>query len=1151
MPKVLKLHEQGTSGEDWFRSAPYGRVEVEQIQDPAGSRRQIVSIPSPFARMTVVDTALRFVADKASKNGERLHGKTIHHQIVSDFLDTAEAFFNFPNIKDNSYIFVYNLEDSIEELILSPEEGHRLLGETIRLFILDDPHHFSKEINPNLYFLVHKGKILGSTSPFSIFTPPVIHDKERDEKAGKIKFDAYTLFDNNYIPLFERDIEFQKYLIGLFKLNPNLKSACKSLHEYIEVNLEQLRYLKSTELIDFRETIEESKFEKLFEDLDSGTPNQWVSVNGVVLKKRKVDLKSIQEKSSFIVQSEIYPLKFPNEPIPMALQNDFSKQGAIYTSGFWNPKTKVPYYNPTPIENRVLPDNTIKYPYLTVNDILESHIYRLPYTINFQNYFNGNLRSRNENAYSYLLPIKREYFNFFNMEELQRNITIEEGILESVIVRLRIPIRGGEVFFEKTYKKPTLTKRQDHLPEEIQGLVREVQFGLAIHPFVKANELSPDLENITIPYSVHVIDTEPKENVLLSFLSTKSSGEVQVLKETLKREKIKQIDSKIYRLEKQFDYIEVSFSSGSGLIIPFFKKHNGGKKFSFSVDFGTTNTHIEVLEPGSKHPVPFEIKTDELQYHSLHLNNDNLTIPELKRLPVEDFYPDILGKNSESDCSFPQRTVIAERMNLSGFQEILYSPLDLHIPFLYEKIKINREFYEIYSNLKWSPFEESADNNLKNEIRIEKFLEEIILLIQAKVLINNGDLKETEIFWFYPSSMTIAKKNKLKKIWNKLYLKYISTEIKNLILLSESIAPFYYYKNTNKVSASAKNVVSIDIGGGTTDIVIFKDNSPELITSFKFASNALFGDGYGGSLSNNGFIIEFSGNIETILENNSVKDLRDIFHTIRESNHSEDLIAFFFSLDENKTLKNKNISIRFSEKLSNNREFKFVFFVYYTAIIYHIARLMKAKNLEMPGHLTFSGMGSKAINLVSDDDGTLSELSQIIFEKVYGKKYEGYSLEIIKAENPKEVTCKGALFIREDRVNLNNLDHIKVIHLGTEEDILLSENSMKYGEKTSDIEKSVISEINNFYDFLISVHQNGFNLERYLDINIKNLPLYLKALGKDQRDLITFLREGLNLKSKEQISENEEIEETFFFYPLVGALNHLSYHIATKFKKLR
>ncbi len=1153
MPKVLKLHEQGVSQEDWFRSNPYGKGEIEQIEDPAGNRRQIVSVPSPFARMAIVDSALRFVNEKSGSSLDKLHGKTIYHQIISDFLDVGEAFFNYPNIKDFCNILVWNIEESIEELINSKDEGHRILGETLDLYIKDDKYNFSNNKNSSIFLLIYKGKIIGSTSPISLFASPNISDKEREDKSNKIKFDTYSLFDFTYIPLYERETEYQKYIISLFKLYPEFKSKFKSLWDYIEINIEKHKFNRNTDFLDFIDKIDKQKFDKQFEDLDTGVPNQWVEINDVILKKRKIDLLSIQEKSSFIINSTVFSSKFPNQIIPMALQNDFTQSNSIYTSGVWNPKTRVPYSVSTPIEDRTLPDNLIKYPYLTVNDFLESSIIRIPYEINSQKYFNGNLKSRQDFSYSYLLPIKDTYFNYFSIEDLKKNLIIEEGILESVSVRLKIPIRDGEVTFEKIYKKPSSTRKSEIVSDENQGIVKELNFGIAIHPFIKLQENISTNENICIPYNIHLIDAEQKENISLKFLSVENNNiEVKPIKNVLKREKIKQVDSRIFRLETSFNIIELKFSNSiQGLIIPIFKNHIGGKKYFFSVDFGTTNTHIEVLEPNSKHPVPFEIKQDELQYHTLHLNNDNLTIPELKRIPTEDFYPDLLGKNLDTDCNFPQRTVIAERSNLLGEEEILYAPLDMHIPFLYEIIKINKDFYELYSNLKWANFDEDSNNSLKNELRIEKYLEEIVLLIQAKVLLNNGDLNETQIYWFYPSSMTIAKKNKLKKIWNRLFTKYISSSLNNLILLSESIAPFYYYKNTNRVSASSQNVVSIDIGGGTTDIVIFKNNKPELITSFKFASNSLFGDGYGGSLINNGFNIEFSGGIETILENNQVRDLRDIFYSIRDLNHSEDLIAFFFSLDENKSLKEKNISIRFAEKLSNNREFKFVFFVYFTSIIYHIAKLMKAKDLEMPGHLTFSGMGSKAINLVSDDDGTLANLCKIIFELIYNKKYENYSLNIIKAESPKEVTCKGGLYIKEEKEVLQDIDHLKVIHLGTVEDIIISENTMKYKDRDSNLENSVVQEINNYYEFILSIHNGGYNLERNLDINIKNLNLYFKALGKDQRELVTYLRDGLNIKSKEQIGENEDIEETFFFYPLVGAINNLAYHIATKFKKLR
>ena len=155
MAKVLKLHEQGISSEDWFKSNPYGRGEIDQIEDPAGGKRQIVSVPSPFARMSVVDTALRFVTEKSKNHLSNLHGKSIHHQITSDFLDTAEAFFNFPNIKEHCKIIYWNTEDAISELIQSKDDGHKLLGETLDLFMKDTPEEFNKEKNPGLFFLIY------------------------------------------------------------------------------------------------------------------------------------------------------------------------------------------------------------------------------------------------------------------------------------------------------------------------------------------------------------------------------------------------------------------------------------------------------------------------------------------------------------------------------------------------------------------------------------------------------------------------------------------------------------------------------------------------------------------------------------------------------------------------------------------------------------------------------------------------------------------------------------------------------------------------------------------------------------------------------------------------------------------------------------
>ena len=89
----------------------------------------------------------------------------------------------------------------------------------------------------------------------------------------------------------------------------------------------------------------------------------------------------------------------------------------------------------------------------------------------------------------------------------------------------------------------------------------------------------------------------------------------------------------------------------------------------------------------------------------------------------------------------------------------------------------------------------------------------------------------------------------------KAYLKYFSisatsihdleinqNEIleRNLIELPESTA-FLYYKYDRSYKDVINNLVSIDIGGGTTDIVFVEDGNTKYVTSFRFAANSVFG----------------------------------------------------------------------------------------------------------------------------------------------------------------------------------------------------------------------------------------------------------------------------------------------------------------------
>ena len=74
--------------------------------------------------------------------------------------------------------------------------------------------------------------------------------------------------------------------------------------------------------------------------------------------------------------------------------------------------------------------------------------------------------------------------------------------------------------------------------------------------------------------------------------------------------------------------------------------------------------------------------------------------------------------------------------------------------------------------------------------------------------------------------------------------------------------------------ASVTNIVTIDIGGGTTDIVVADTNDVKCITSMRFAADAIFGNSLiaiqNGSL--NGIIKQFKDDFITKL--NGLDDLQ-------------------------------------------------------------------------------------------------------------------------------------------------------------------------------------------------------------------------------------------------------------------------------------
>jgi hypothetical protein len=361
--------------------------------------------------------------------------------------------------------------------------------------------------------------------------------------------------------------------------------------------------------------------------------------------------------------------------------------------------------------------------------------------------------------------------------------------------------------------------------------------------------------------------------------------------------------------------------------------------------------------------------------------------------------------------------------------------------------------------------------------------------------------------------------------------------------MSESFAPFYHYYHKENVRPHDRPAVNIDIGGGTTDIVIYQSEDPVLLTSFRFAANSIFGDGYGSTSAANGFIQHFEDKVRESLSNTKAGALTHIYDVIKQKNSkSVELIEFFFSLEENKTIKDNRIPLSFSRMLAEGTEFKLVFIFFYSAIIYHIARLMKARGLAIPEFITFSGNGSKVIRLAGggNDLGALIGYTKVIFGEVYGTE-QVPQMEFRLTSNPKEITCKGGLECT-DISRFESLEQqILVTLAGTDGSTTVPPATLKYTELQNDsVVSAVVGEVSAFIDLFFSL--NGrYNYWQYFGIDGKNFGEYKEVLkSRLKSDLIDGIRQKMV-----DVEGNADVPvtETLFFYPLIGGINRLAYSI--------
>lgn len=1138
MAKVFRL---GTTGNntltDWSSNNtafPYNKARRDSIKDPNGEKSsiEITSIPSPFARIDLVKNAFREVCSPSpSDNQVHLDGTSIYHKIVSDTLDVGQIFFNIDNFSNQVEIIRWDKKTEISALTNSVSPGHQCYASTLETYLAADSATYNFGANFDaIYLLNYKGgnnmlDIIGATSPATLFFSSANDLSYVDLVNGQDK-----PFDNELLPLYGRDPQYIKFWFYFRSIIPNFALLFPEIDTYLTMTYSAIAdpSLKNS-------LLNPAGLVNLFGPIPIRQGD--VEVNISVLGFPLLKLVDHQFQSDFEIDpnSEVI-LDRDIQKLPLVLPITSGKyQGLYYVKDTWGIKNMAPYCDSNDWETRSLPHDGTKYPFLTVSDFLEDTIIEIPHALNKKDYFDGNFNSSNSKL-SYLLPLKNLFFEFFTIDDViyGRNgvkmIEMKELAGNGISVTLRIPIKGNTQISYVEYSRLYFRDIKPDIMQNKGSILTGEDFTAFIMPNIRFSNLEEAY------YNVGCISTYSKNYNLEFYKGQTHLANADIRSNCRNENGQEKYKCRTYTIAKEiFDYISVNVQNATGVIIPILKKQISTDSYDFAIDLGTSYTHIEYRKHNDRVINAFSYdESDNLISHvfkpSFFKDNGRLKQDDLlveNTLLKKDFLPDSIGGDSKGinrnkqSYYFPNRTVLSCANNIN-WEKVIYPFEFVNIPLTYDK-EPSLLYNKFNFNIKWG---KDKDINV-----ISSYIDCLMLMIRNKVLLNNGKLSDTQLTWFYPTSMSPKRRSLLRNVWNDAYTKYFGA-IGAMNEMTESSAPVQYY--FNKI-AETTDIVSIDIGGGTTDIAFASNKRVNYVTSVRFASNALFENSYSPLDITNGIIDCYKDEFGELIA--GIIDLKEVFN--EESNQNPvNMASFLFSLRNNVNASDINPQeIDLDSKLERDEDFKIAFILFYTSIIYHVAQVIKVKGFEMPRHLVFSGNGSNVIKIISSDVNILTKYTRLIFEEVLGREYDK-PLQLIgldQGSNPKEATCKGGLLI-------SNIDNV-----GNEENIILRatgddvvDKELEYKDVDQEYLGKTVDSVKSFFDFILNHINKKFNLDDNFGVSKASLQIAREKCNS--QDIITYLKKGYE-ERRNEIGSDEKIDETFFFYPIKGVLNAITQSI--------
>lgn len=761
---------------------------------------------------------------------------------------------------------------------------------------------------------------------------------------------------------------------------------------------------------------------------------------------------------------------------------------------------------------------------LDVMSFFTDSIIRIPYRVSRQNYITVKYQNEGKDRqYDYLLPFKPEVMSLFNDTNIDADVHINRN---SITVNLRY--NGQE--YSKEYAEDPFRPGQGRIVDLKRA---SINFDLGIFPNILS---SKEKENNYFKILVVAADEDSEaplfniDKISLSFFKKKGT-ELTHIREVHPQDNAQfgvepavirsrqntegeESGTKFYELFNTiFNFFEVKIMNDTGLLIPIFQHSKAtNETYTYAIDLGTSNTFISRCKNEndgrpdlSKKPELFKMERpmvnymheepDDKQFSLTRRIEDSIFTKAKNKIKTEFIPPLIDG----TDYKFPIRTA------LCGIHDKSKEPklFDNHnIAFFYEKMMANDD-QDVKTDIKWD----------KDEKKLRVFVRELLLIIKCDILQRDGDLDRTHIVWFSPLSFMGQTREIYQKIWNEEPNRILFIPSTQIRRFSESEAPYYYYKKMDYI-ADSDAVTVIDIGGGSTDFVYFKDNQPQLANSVHFGCDVLWENGFNDfeNVKENGIYQRYADNLRF-----TRKDLEDLNEWYKHVDvmKTKDIINFWLTNEK---------FCDISRLLSN--DYKPVFIYHLTSILFYMAYMFKENNLAAPRTIVFSGNGSKYIDrFISSEFLVLKKIIDLVFKQVFGGKQD---VNIKLPEERKESTCYGGLYRDPNAAAVR--------------DIVYQGDKSKDYENVGDINinfESLKSALLVKYEELASLYKEVLNMLKQQNIidGMANLSKYVSAAEEDMgTPLSTYYKTQVKEKYADEVIYNDSV----FFLPVINKIFNMT-----------